>query len=142
MAHSPSILCVGKDLDLLETRARLLERLGAEVKCATGVSDTLESVAREDFDLIVLCHSLKPSGAAAICDAVRAGNTPPLILQITKSCGFEEERAQIVCDAIVDAYPASLTDCARALLLKRSALAKSTRQDSALRDLNTFAAHQ
>ena len=94
----------------------LLERLGAEVKWATSIVAILEQVNGENFDLIVLCHSLKQSDAVAICNAIRERKPPPLILKITRSFGFEEERAQLLCDAIVDAQPATLTDCVRELL--------------------------
>jgi DNA-binding response OmpR family regulator len=36
----------------------LLRRLGAEVKLTTSITEALEYVAEENFDLIVLCHSL------------------------------------------------------------------------------------
>lgn len=141
MAILPTILCLGEDPDLLGTRAMLLERLGAEVKQATSIAQALEQVAGEDFDLIILCHSLKQSDAVALCDAIRERKPPPFILKITKSFGFEEERAQLLCDAIVDAHPATLTDCARELLLRRSASTKSPRSESRFNDARTGTAH-
>ena len=141
MASLPTILCVGEDATLLGTRAMLLKSLGAEVKQATSIAKALEQVGGENFDLIVLCHSWKQSDAVAICDAVRERKPPPLILKITKSFGFEEERAQLWCDAIVDAHPATLTDCARELLLRRSASKKSPRSESRFDDARTSTAH-
>ena len=141
MASLPTILCVGEDPDLLGTRAMLLERLGAEVKRATSVPEALEQVAHENFDLIVLCHSLRQSDAVAICQASCQRNPPPLILKITKSFGFEEERAQLFCDAIVDAYPATLTNCARELLLKRSVSTTFSGSESGFDDAASSAAH-
>lgn len=141
MACPPTILCLGEDPDLLRTRAMLLESLGAEVRHATNIAEALEQVTGEHFDLIVLCHSLKQSDAVAICDAVRDRRPPPLILKITKSFGFEEERAQLLCDAIVDARPATLTDCARELLLKRSASTRLPRPELRFDDARTSSAH-
>lgn len=117
MASLPTILCLGEDPNLLGTRTMLLNSLGAEVKQATSIAEALEQVDGENFDLIVLCHSLKQSDAVAICDAFRERKAPPLILKITNSFGLEEERAQLLCDAIVDAQPVILTDCVRELLL-------------------------
>ena len=141
MASIPSILCVGEDPELLKTRAMLLKRLGVEVKCTTGITEALEDVAIEHFDLIVLCHSLKRGDNAAIADATCKQKPPPLILQITRSFGFEEEQAHILCDAIVDTDPASLTDCARELLRRRSDQPKSPRAESAFSDERNIAAH-
>lgn len=115
----------------------LLESLGAEVRQATNITEALEQVTGEHFDLTVLCHSLKQSDA----DAIRDRRPPPLILKITKSFGFEEERAQLVCDAIVDAHPATLIDCARELLLKRSASRKLPRSESRFDDARTSSTH-
>ena len=141
MASLPTILCLGEDPNLLGTRAMLLERLGAEVKQATSIAQALDQVARENFDLIVLCHSLNQSDAVALCDAIRERKPPPFILKITKSFGFEEERAQLLCDAIVDPHPATLTDCARELLLRRSASTKSPRSEPRFNDVRTGTAH-
>ena len=141
MASLPTILCLGEDPNLLGTRAMLLESLGAEVQQATSIAKALEQVDGENFDLIVLCHSLKDSDAVAICNAVRERNPPPLILKITKSFGFEEERAQLLCDAIVDAHPATLTDCVRELLLKRLGTRKFPRSESRLDDARTCTGH-
>lgn len=141
MACLPSILCLGEDPDLLRTRAMVLKRLGAEVKSTTSIKEALEYVAGENFNLIVLCHSLKQSDAVAISSATCEQNPPPLILQITKSFDYEEERAQIWCDAVVDTDPASLTDRAKELLLRRSQPAKPPRAESTFRDGSTIAAH-
>ena len=129
MACVGSILCVGEDLDLLNTRAMLLETLGAEVKCATTLIEALEQVADENFDVIVLCHSLNQHAAVAISDAIRERKPPPLILKMTKYFGIEEEQAQFLCDAIVDARPPSLIDCARELLLNSSVSARFQRTE-------------
>lgn len=142
MACLPTILCLGEDPDLLATRAMLLERLGAEVERATSISEALEQLARKDFDLIVLCHTMKQSDAIAICDAIREQKPPSFILKITKSFGCEEERAQLLCDAVVDSHPATLTDCARKLLLKRLVPTKSPRSESRFDDAGTSTAHR
>jgi CheY-like chemotaxis protein len=141
MACLPTILCLGEDPDLLGTRAMLLERLGAEVKRATSIAEALEQVASENFDLIVLCHSLKQSDAVAICDVIRERKPPPFIVKITNSFGFEEERAQILCDAIVDAHPGTLTECAKELLLRKSVARKFPRSELRFDDARTNTAH-
>ena len=124
MAHSskPSVLLVGEDRHLLNTRAALLGRLGTEVNCVTG-AEALQRIAAQNlhFDLVVLCHSVKQSHAAAISGAVHKRKLPTFVLQVKERFGTDEDRAQICCDALVDAHPASLTDCVRDILRKQAA---------------------
>jgi CheY-like chemotaxis protein len=141
MASVASILCVGEDPALLSTRVMLLERLGAEVKWATSIAEALEQVANESFVLVVLCHSLKQVDAVALTNATSTQKPPPLIVQIIKRFDCEEELAQILCDAVIDSHPASLTNCARALLLRRSESAKSPRSELRFGDASKFAGH-
>jgi len=54
-----NILLVGEDSDLMRTRAAVLSRSGACVACC----NTFDLDARpwdEAFDLVVLCHTVKP----------------------------------------------------------------------------------
>jgi hypothetical protein len=65
----PKIVLAGQDLHLLETRAEVLKRTGADVVyCA--MSKALDVVRREMPDLLVLCHTLAHAEAEAIAARV------------------------------------------------------------------------
>jgi hypothetical protein len=67
----PKIVLAGQDMRLLETRAEVLRRTGAEVVYCTG-SATLSVVTAEKPDLLVLCHTLAHEEAEAIAERVYA----------------------------------------------------------------------
>ena len=67
----PKIVLAGQDIRLLETRAEVLRRTGANVVYCTG-STTLSVVAAEKPDLLVLCHTLAHEEAEAIAERVYA----------------------------------------------------------------------
>lgn len=65
----PTIVLAGQDLHLLESRAEVLKRTGADVVyCA--MSKALDVVKRERPDLLVLCHTLAHEEAKAIAGRV------------------------------------------------------------------------
>jgi hypothetical protein len=65
----PKIVLAGQDLHLLETRAEVLKRTGAEVLCCTGRM-ALNVVTTRKPDLLVLCHTLAHEEAEAIAERV------------------------------------------------------------------------
>lgn len=67
----PKILLVGEDVRLLETRAEVLKKTGADVVYCIG-SKVFKVIASELPNLIVLCHSLTEQEAEAIADEVHA----------------------------------------------------------------------
>ena len=138
----PLILCVGEDLDLLSTRARLLRRLDADVKWTTSVAGTVGCLHDGTIDVLVLCHTLKEAEAIAICNAARQQAPSPLVLQIRKSFEFNEDRAHIPFDGLVDTHPAALTDAVAALLARRAARSKSPSSESNFRERRSAAGHR
>jgi hypothetical protein len=64
------IVLVGQDIRLLETRAEVLRKTGADVVYCVGCQ-ALNIVASEMPNLLVLCHSIVPEEAEAIADRVR-----------------------------------------------------------------------
>jgi DNA-binding response OmpR family regulator len=65
----PKIVLAGHDLHLLESRAEVLKRTGAEVFCCTGRM-ALKVVTTGKPDLLVLCHTLPHEEAEAIAKRV------------------------------------------------------------------------
>ncbi|HTB98792.1 MAG TPA: hypothetical protein VK716_17410 [Terracidiphilus sp.] len=117
----PSILCAGADAQLLATRVSLLQSLGAPVLSAINLTEAIQRLSEQRFQLMILCHSLQQAEAAALCNAASEQNPPIFILQVAKCFGRQDDRAHIVCDALVDADPVSLTQCVREILRRVTA---------------------
>lgn len=64
------IFLAGNDSRLLATRAAVLARTGASVAYGDA-RETLDTLDREAFDLVVLCHSLRESDVVMIVDKAR-----------------------------------------------------------------------
>lgn len=116
----PSILCVGEDPVLLNSRAQLLMTLGAGVHWAMGDSGALLYMAENQYALVILCHSLKETDALVLTMAARSQQPPALVLQIVKGPEPADERARIGCDALVETDPALLMDCVRRILSRQA----------------------
>ena len=67
----PKIVLAGQDVRLLETRAEVLKKAGAEVVYCFG-DQTFDAVTSEAPDLLVMCHTIAQKEAAAIADMVHA----------------------------------------------------------------------
>ena len=67
----PKIVLAGQDLHLLETRAEVLKKTGADVVYC-GVSQAFDLVKRETPDMLVLCHTLAREEAEGIAKRVHA----------------------------------------------------------------------
>jgi CheY-like chemotaxis protein len=53
-----SILMYGRDADVLETRARVLEQAGHRVRTVASLDALERMLSTEQADLLVLCHSI------------------------------------------------------------------------------------
>ena len=93
MAQTLSILMYGRDAQLLETRRMVLETSGHKVRTTMDLSEIDRIAAFQNFDLLILCHSLSmeqcgralalahsrwPSVESLILTAGAAGCTTPL----------------------------------------------------------------
>jgi DNA-binding response OmpR family regulator len=76
--RSARLLCVGTDLELMETRCAVLSKSGYDAQSAT-VSNAEILLRREQFDLIVVSAWLSESERDRVTAA--AGSTPTCILQ-------------------------------------------------------------
>jgi hypothetical protein len=77
----PKILLAGQDVRLLETRAAVLKKTGAEVVYCIG-SQVFNIVGYEIPDLVVLCHTLLEEEAEAIADKVHARSPKTRVLLV------------------------------------------------------------
>ena len=66
----PRILSISYDPALLDTRRMLLEAAGYEVTSAIGFAEALE-VCDEDFDLVIMGHSIPSKDKRAIVKELR-----------------------------------------------------------------------
>jgi DNA-binding response OmpR family regulator len=76
MEDRASILCVGKDLDLLRTRSAVLDQAGYSAPTAT-VKQAKAAMTSNTFDLIVISADLS---AEEQCGFLSAIGRPPILL--------------------------------------------------------------
>jgi hypothetical protein len=88
----PKILLIGQDVRLLETRAAVLRKTGAEVIYCDG-SQVLNIMESEKPDLFVLCHSLLAVEADVIADKVHASCPGARILLVVSQVFAEKHYA-------------------------------------------------
>ena len=78
----PRILSISYDQVLLHTRELILAREGFEVESAVGFSAAVEACKNEEFDLVIMGHSIPSADKAAIITQLRAiCDTPILALR-------------------------------------------------------------
>lgn len=119
-----TILLVGEDALLLESRALLLRSTGAETITASTYQFARQSAA-EGVELVVLCHTIPAALRGAISDDARRRWTVPVV-QVLKN-EFEAEPTLRYADGIVlSGEPAKLVRCASELLNRPFQLAAPT----------------
>jgi hypothetical protein len=110
-----AILCIGKDPQLLGTRAALLRLTGAEV-FTSDLHDAPAALDQRNFDLVLLCHSFSIDEALQMQEAVHRQFPRMQVVRLTSSRGVGSYRATGGFDAIVDVEPATLLRTVIALL--------------------------
>ena len=118
-ASIPAILCIGEDMELLETRSAVLRKTGAEVKCLTS-AQARETDDLSAFDLIVLCHTMEEPEARRIADDAGRLQPAPLILLLNSLSARGQDRSGIRFDAVAEVIPELLVRTATELLSRRS----------------------
>jgi DNA-binding response OmpR family regulator len=93
-----TILAIGEDADLLGTRADILRKTGANVLCSTGAA-ALKYIAEWEFDLVVLCHSVRQRDVERITEAAHRQGSKTLVLLMVSDGMREPEFAGIDLDA-------------------------------------------
>jgi DNA-binding response OmpR family regulator len=71
------LLCVGNELDHLESRCAVLNHSGYDAKSAT-VAEAMKLLRTEEFDLVIVSALLSQEERRSVISA--AGNTPTLVL--------------------------------------------------------------
>jgi response regulator RpfG family c-di-GMP phosphodiesterase len=111
----PKILLAGQDVRLLETRAAVLRKTGAEVVYCEG-SQVCNIVVSEMPDLVVLCHSLLEVEAEAIADKVHECCPKTRVLLVVSQTADERQNGDAKFDATSLSEPRRLVTRATELL--------------------------
>lgn len=113
-----TVLLVGEDDLLQQTRAAVLRTIGADIICSDPGSALLVQADRE-CELIVLCHTLPEPLSADLADTIHSRWPRTRILQVTKSRIWEAAESIPAVDAISSADPERLIQRAIELLGRR-----------------------
>jgi CheY-like chemotaxis protein len=112
-----SILCVGGDVELLQTRAAVLREFGADVEWVAS-RDALAAIERKDYDLVVLCHSVRQDETKQLYDAVHKRPGSSQVLRLTRASGWLDGDANA--DRVAKADPMTMVEAASELLRQPS----------------------
>jgi len=113
------ILLAGSDCRLLETRAAVLAKTGAEV-IFRNAKETLRVLDRDAFDLVILCHSLPETDAAVIVAKTHEKSPGTKILMVTSNLDMYGMRRDGDVDATSLPEPGPLIALASQLLKANS----------------------
>ena len=123
------ILLAGSDCRLLETRAAVLAKTGAEV-VFRNTKETLAILDRDKFDLVILCHSLPEPDAALIVAKIHEKRPGTKILMVTSNLDMYGMRPEGDVDATSLPEPGPLIALA-SQLLKATSYSSTMRGETA-----------
>ena len=109
------ILLAGSDCRLLATRAAVLAKTGGDV-VHLNMTETINILDREAFELVVLCHSLQQEDVAVIVDKVHQKIPVAKILMVTSALDGYELYPNTKIDATSIPEPGHLVALAKELL--------------------------
>jgi DNA-binding response OmpR family regulator len=116
------ILLAGQDVRLLETRAAVLKKTGADVVYCSG-SQVFNTALSEMPDLVVLCHSLAEIEAETIADKVHTCWPKTRVLLVVSQVIEERQYQDAKFDATSLPQPSGLIKRATELLNGRHIIA-------------------
>ncbi|CCZ59018.1 response regulator transcription factor [Hungatella hathewayi] len=91
MDYAYRILAVDDEPDILRTNRRYLETQGYQVDTAACASDALEHLKKQNYDAILLDVLLPDRNGFALCEAIRALTSAPILFL---SCMDEEDKIE------------------------------------------------
>ena len=98
-----TILAVGKDIDLLYTRSRVLSQTGADIVMG-NLDEALRILKARPIDLVVLCHTLSQPEMVEIASLARQRNPATRMLQLV-AVRSEVSPPELAADAVTTAQP-------------------------------------
>jgi DNA-binding response OmpR family regulator len=109
-----SILLVGHDLWLLQTRALILRQTEAEVY--TSAPNEFEQTTCNRIDLLILCHTLNDATRHSVSAEARRRWPQVRVLQVSKYYYSSETLELYADDVVPSCNPRVLVDHARRLM--------------------------
>lgn len=100
-----SILAVGQDDFLLNTRSSVLRTAGYVVKPVVSLTQAFHQFLKGDFDLVLLCHSIPLQERDRLICAIRASGSPVAILVVAP---VRQECSRGLANALIDGHPTAL----------------------------------
>ncbi len=110
-----SILCIGEDVELLKSRKDLLRTTGSEVQCSRS-DESLATLEQRQFDLVVVCHSVRCGEAEQIYEAAHRNNEATVVLRLLPFWVGDQSNFKNSFDAVANVEPAALVRTADSLL--------------------------
>jgi CheY-like chemotaxis protein len=112
-----TILLIGEDEFLLQTRAAVLRGTGADILCS-DVASALSLLDKQVFDLVILCHSIASHVCETMVQIIRQNWPVTRVLQV--SAVREWEQGEVIPGVdICSAEPERLIDRTVELLGRR-----------------------
>jgi CheY-like chemotaxis protein len=110
-----TILAVSKDEVLLASRAAVLRKTNAEV-IEANASEAKNILKAQQFNLVVLCHSLTPAETLEIASLAHQQTIAIPVLKVVSNAGFASEWRFIAPDAVTSCDPKALVEKVAELL--------------------------
>lgn len=83
MNTSGLLLTFGRDAQLLETRALVLEKAGYRVQQTTSLPEMERALTQATFNLVILCHSISGVECSSALSTIHRQTPPPPCLVLT-----------------------------------------------------------
>ena len=113
-----TVLLIGEDELLLQTRAAVLRTIGVET-VFTDVSSALAALMGRHCDLVVFCHSLPRHMCETLAQIIRCRWPSTPLLLISTSRDWEQMEEAGIVDSVCSPEPDSLIRCTIELLGRR-----------------------
>jgi len=128
----PTVLLVGDDEFLLETRAAVVRTTGANTLCCSSKS-ALEIQQHQPCDVVILCHSLPAELRSALCSLIHDRWPDTRLLVLSSIRGESVHDGVEFADAVNSADPEELVSRTIELLRKGPASEKSLHRSGSIR---------
>jgi DNA-binding NarL/FixJ family response regulator len=102
-----TVLLVGEDRLLLDTRAAVIRTIGVETLCCHAAS-ALEVLADTQCEVVILCHSLPERLAAVLAEVIHKRWPRTRVLAVSSARMWEQFDARGAVDAVSSADPERL----------------------------------
>ena len=85
MQYQPFLLSVGTDRTLLDLRTSVLRQAGYSVERATTADEAYRLIASQDFDVVILCHSLPEKDRQRLILSINAAKPRTRVMVVDSS---------------------------------------------------------